>query len=220
MRNVTIPPGESTEFDLSVPRRPPGTYTVTARSAGGAQESATYTVRGDERLGAALATSGQYTGGSGITRAIQVVLGNIEALVVAIVSLLAIMTMGSTTAAFTRTVYTSKAEIGIRRATGATPTDILQAIFYDAFKIGLVASVLSMLFGFSIIRILLSRGSLRVFGLSLDPVLSPTIVVGAIGSGVIVAVVSALLAAVGIIRLSPAALLVNRHIPVSGERDE
>ncbi|MFA1611747.1 FtsX-like permease family protein [Halobellus rubicundus] len=219
-RNVTIPAGESTEYGISLPRQPPGGYTVTVTADAESQASTTYTVRGDERLGAALASSGRYTAGSGITRAIQLVFGNIEALVLAIVTLLAVMTVGSTTAALTRAVHTAKDEIGIRRATGATPRDVFVAVFADALKIGAVASVLAFALGFGIVRWLLSIGELRVFGLALDPVLAPSIVAGALGIGVGVAIISALLAAVGTVRAAPATLLVDRNISVSEKRGD
>jgi ABC-type antimicrobial peptide transport system permease subunit len=219
-RNLTLPSGGSTEIGFTLPRRPPGTYTVTATVGEAQQVSTTYAVQGDERLGAALASSGRYTGGSGITRAIQLAFGNIEALVLAIVSLLAVMTVGSTTAALTRAVHTSKNEIGIRRATGATPADVFTAVFTDALKIGAAASVVSIGLGFGIVRGLLSMGELRVFGLALDPILSPAVVVGAISIGLGVTVVSALLATVRTVRAPPARLLVDRHIPVSDERGD
>lgn len=218
VRNVTVPPGETATFTSTLPRQPAGTYDV-AVEADGARTTATYTVRGDERLGTALAASGRYTGGSGITRAIQIVFGNIEALVLAIVSLLSVMTVGSMTAAFTRAVHTARSEIGIRRATGASPTAVYAAVLSDALKIGVVASGLSMALAFGTVQGLLSVGELRAFGLVLSPVLTPTVVAGSIGAGVGVAVVSALLAAAKTVRAPPARLLVDRNIPTSEKRE-
>ena len=217
VRNVTVPPGQTVTLTTALPRQPAGTYDVSVRTNGEARTTTTYTVRGDERLGTALAASGRYSGGSGITRAIQIVFGNIEALVVAIVSLLSIMTVGSMTAAFTRAVQMSKREIGIRRATGAAPRDIYVAVLADALKVGVVASGLSLALGFAIVQGLLSAGELRVFGLVLSPILTPTVIVGSIGAGVGVAAVSALLAAVKLLRAAPAALFVDRNISTSDQ---
>ena len=220
VRNVSVPAGETVAFTSTLPRQPAGTYDITVQADDGAGTTATYTVRGDERLGTALAASGRYTGGSGITRAIQIVFGNIEALVLAIVSLLSVMTVGSMTAAFTRAVHTARSEIGIRRATGAAPTDVYLAVATDALKIGVVASGLSMVLGFGIVQGLLSMGELRAFGLVLSPVLTPTIVAGSIGAGLGVAAISALLAAAATVRASPAHLLVDRNIPTSDQRED
>jgi ABC-type lipoprotein release transport system permease subunit len=213
-RTIALDPQETTTSTVAVPRRPPGEYDVSVRTDGKSAIMTTYAVQGDERLGSALASSGQYTGGSGISRAIQVVFGNIEALVLALVSLLAVMTVGSATAAFTRAVSSSKREIGIRRATGATPRDVLGEVFIDALKIGTIASGLAISLAFGLVRMLLSIGELRVFGLVLEPVVTPVVIAGAVGSGVGLSVVSASLAAVAVLRTTPAALLVDRHIPV------
>lgn len=219
VRNLTIPPGETVTFATALPRQPAGSYDVTAQADSDLRATATYTVRGDERLGTALAASGRYTGGSGITRAIQIVFGNIEALVLAIVSLLSVMTVGSMTAAFTRAVHTARSEIGIRRATGAVPKAIYVAVVTDALKIGMVASGLSVGLAFGIVQALLSIGELRAFGLVLSPVLTPTVVAGSVGAGVGVAAISALLAAAKTVQAAPARLLVDRNIPASDQRE-
>ena len=216
---LALDPGETVRFAVEISQRPAGAYDVTASGAG-ARASTTYTVSGDARLGAALAQSGQFSGGGGITQAIQVAFGNIEVLVLAVVSLLGVMTVGSTTAAFTRAVHTATREIGIRRATGADPRSVFLDVFVDALKIGTTAAVLSMALAYLVVRALLAVGELRVFGLVLEPALSPTIVLGALACGVALSLVSATLAAVAVLRRDPAALLVDRHIPTPSGSDE
>lgn len=218
--SLALEPGETARFAVEIPQRPAGSYAVTASTAAGARASSTYIVSGDARLGAALAQSGQFSGGGGITQAIQVAFGNIEVLVLAVVSLLGVMTVGSTTAAFTRAVHTAKREIGIRRATGADPRSVFADVFVDALKIGTTAAVLSMALAYLLVRALLAVGELRVFGLVLEPALSPGIVLGALACGVALSLVSAMLAAVAVVRRDPATLLVDRHIPTPSGSDE
>ncbi|WP_363465042.1 ABC transporter permease [Halogeometricum borinquense] len=220
-RPVTVESGETATVRARLPRRPAGSYTVAVTTTAGQRVTTTYTVQGDDRLGAALAQSGRYTGGGGITQAIQVAFGNIEVLVLAVVALLSVMTVGSTTAAFTRAVHTAKREIGIRRATGASPWAILSDVIVDTLKIGTTATVLAGAIAFGVVSGLLSVGELRVFGVVLEPVITPTAVVAALVGGVALAVISATLATAGMVRKMPASLLVDRHIPVpegSGER--
>jgi ABC-type antimicrobial peptide transport system permease subunit len=130
------------------------------------------------------------------------------------------MTVGSTTASFTRAVHTAKREIGIRRATGADPRSVFLDVFVDALTIGTTAAVLSMALAYLVVHALLAVGELRVFGLVLEPSLSPGIVLGALVCGVALSLVSATLAAAAVVRRDPATLLVDRHIPTPSGGDE
>lgn len=219
-QTLSLNPGERMQTSHRLPRLPAGTYTVAASTASGAQTTATYTVRGDARLGAALAQSGRYSGGGGITQAIQVAFGNIEVLVIAILSLLAVMTVGSTTAAFMRSVHTTRREIGIRRATGADPWSVLSDVFLDTLKVGGTATMVAMSLAFVVVQALLAVGELRVFGLVLNPVVTPQLVAGAFVCGLVLSVVSATLATVAVIRRDPSSLLRDRHIPIPSGNDK
>ncbi len=209
-QSVQLASGESTVKAFSLSQRPAGQYTVEAATSGGQRVNETYSVQGDERLGAALAQSGRYTAGGGITQGIQVVFSNIEVLIGAIILLLMVMTLGSSTAAFTRSVQTTRRKIGIYRATGAAPYTVLLNIARDAALIGVVASIGALGIAMLLIEILLSTGALRAFGIVLRPQYSALSVSVALISGTGLAVISAVLAASSIVWSQPSRLFNDR----------
>uniref|UniRef100_UPI0023F14520 ABC transporter permease n=1 Tax=Haloquadratum walsbyi TaxID=293091 RepID=UPI0023F14520 len=219
-QSVQLSPGESTVRTFSLAQRPAGRYTVEAMTTGtgGERVNETYSVQGDERLGAALAQSGRYTAGGGITQGIQVVFSNIEVLIGAIIILLMVMTLGSSTAAFTRSVQTTRRKIGIHRATGADPYTILLNIARDAALIGVVASVGALGVAMLLIEILLSTGALRAFGIVLRPQYSGLSVSVALIGGTGLAIVSAVLAASTIVWSQPSRLFNDRVNTPEGEQ--
>ncbi|KTG09603.1 hypothetical protein AUR66_20210 [Haloferax profundi] len=204
---------------ITLPQRPAGEYTVTSQVDRAAALEQTYRVQGDDRLGVALAESGRYSSGGGVTQAIQLVFGNIEVLLAAIIALMSVMTVGSTTAAFTRSIHSVRNSIGIYRATGARPSDILRVVCVDTLKIGGVASMAALVISTATVLGLLKLGELRVFGIALTPDFSVPLVGGLLFSGVILAVTSSCLATGYLLFRDPSALIVDRHIPVpTGEK--
>ncbi|WP_058826107.1 ABC transporter permease [Haloferax sp. Q22] len=212
-RAVSLAPGGSSRVAVTLPQRPAGEYTVSSQVGASEPATLTYRVRGDERLATALAGSGRYTSGGGIAQAIQLVFGNLEVLLAAVVALVSFMTVGSTTAAFTRSTYGVRKTIGVYRATGARRTDILRLVLFDTLKIGLLASVAAFAIATAAVTALLSLGELRVFGVALTPVFSPGVVAGMVLAGLGLAVASACLATGYLLLRDPGALLVDRHIP-------
>ncbi|WP_042666320.1 FtsX-like permease family protein [Haloferax sp. ATB1] len=218
-RAVSLAPGGSSRVAVTLPQRPAGEYTVSSQVGASEPATLTYRVRGDERLATALAGSGRYTSGGGIAQAIQLVFGNLEVLLAAVVALVSLMTVGSTTAAFTRSTYGVRKTIGVYRATGARRTDILRLVLFDTLKIGLLASVAAFAIATAAVTALLSLGELRVFGVALTPVFSPGVVAGMVLAGLGLAVTSACLATGYLLVQDPAALLVDRHIPEPEGKD-
>lgn len=208
-QSVRLAPGGEEQLTVQLPQRPAGEYRVTAE-VNKQSENVTYRVQGDERLGAALAQSGRYTAGGGITQAIQVVFSNIEVLIAAIIFLLVIMTLGSSTAAFTRAIQTTKQEIGIYRATGASPISIILQVAGDAMKLGVVATSGGILLAMVFIEALLSLGALRAFGIVLSPQYTVSTIVIAGSAGLALAVVSAVVASSVLVRGPPANLFKTR----------
>ncbi|RDZ63825.1 peptide ABC transporter permease [Haloferax sp. Atlit-12N] len=212
-RAVSLAPGGNRRVSATLPQRPAGEYTISSQVGAGEETTLTYRVRGDERLATALAGSGRYTSGGGIAQAIQLVFGNLEVLLAAVVALVSLMTVGSTTAAFTRSTYGVRKTIGVYRVTGARRTDVLRLVLFDTLKVGLVASVAAFAIATAAVTALLSLGELRVFGVALTPVFSPGVVAGMVLAGLGLAVTSACLATGYLLLQDPAALLVDRHIP-------
>jgi ABC-type lipoprotein release transport system permease subunit len=221
---VTLEPGATERVSVELARRPAGAYEVVAAFDGGTELSTEYAVRGDERLAVALAESGRYAGGGGVARAIRVAFGNLEVLLFAVVSLLAVTTVGSTTSSFTRAIDASRSTVGVYRATGAARRDILRFVLVDALKVGGAAALLAAAAATVLVNGLLAVGELRAYGIALEPALSPAVLLGTVVGGVALAAFSALLAAAGLLVRSPAALVVDRNIPApsgdSRQRDE
>jgi hypothetical protein len=142
-RDLTLGPGASRTVDISLPRRPPGQYTVVATLGGERELSSSYRVRGDDRIVAALATSGR-TGSSGIGQAIAVAFGNLGLIIGTLVLLAGVMTVGGTTAAFAAAVAARRRTLGVYRATGATPAQVGRLVLGDALRIGIIAGFLAV----------------------------------------------------------------------------
>ncbi|MFB6130281.1 MAG: FtsX-like permease family protein [Salinigranum sp.] len=216
VRTVTLPPDGSTTIRADVERRPSGSYRVALLQDGTETASTEYAVQGDRRLAAALASSGRRSSGGGIARAASVAFGNIQVLLVSLIALTATMTIGGTTASFTRSIRGKREEIGIRRATGATPRDVYRLVLGDALRVGGVASVIALAVSAGALTGLLTLGQLRVFGITLRPALSPTLLAGAGGAALALALLSAIAAAAALVRRPPASLLssaARREVP-------
>ena len=206
-RRLTLDPGETERLRLRLPFQPAGDYTVSVSQEGRVTAETTYTVQGDERLAAALASSGRQSSGGGIAQAVSIVFGNVRVLLGALVALVGTMTVGATTASFARSIHAARDEVGVRRAVGAEPTAIFRLVVGDVLRVGGVSTLLSLLCASGIVWLLLSLGELRLFGVALRPSFSPALLVGVAACALALAVVSACVATVSLVSVSPATLL-------------
>ncbi len=181
-RTVRLAPGENTNLEASLERRPPGEYTVRA-SAGSAVATADYRVTGDERLASAVASSGR-TGGVGgglVGRAF----GNVALVLATLVGLGVLMTVGSTVAVFADAVSARRRDVGVHRAVGASPRGIARLVLGDAARIALPAAVGSVALAGVALAALSWAGTLTVFGVRLGPSvpvgLAPALAAGTFG---------------------------------------
>ena len=197
-RTVEMTGGNITRFTLSASeagfdqRTPPGSYELRLVANGTTLATTAYEVTGDERIAATLASEGAYASGTGIGRAIENVFGNVQVLFLIIIGLAGLSVVGGTTATFAYAVYTSKRTIGVHRATGASPRQILALLFTDAVRIALPAALLAFGIAFAVLQGLVWADLLVVFGVRLAVPLSPFVVGVTVLGGTLLAVVSAL----------------------------
>jgi ABC-type lipoprotein release transport system permease subunit len=209
-RDVGLGPGQRSTVEGRLARQPPGEYTVTATVGRGDRATAlntTYRVTGDDRIVAALATSGR-TGTSGIGQAIEVAFGNLGLLVGTLVVLAALMTVGGTTAAFAAAVAARRRTLGVYRATGATPARVARLVLADALRIGVVAAVVAVALASVALAALGAADLLVVFGVRIGfP--TPTVLAVCAGGAVLLTLIAAGLALVGPLRAPPGDLLAD-----------
>jgi ABC-type lipoprotein release transport system permease subunit len=208
-QSVRLAPGERVTVRADLSPRPPGTYTVRASLNGSVVAERRYRVTGDERVLSALASGGR-TGTTGVGQAIEVAFGNLRVVVGALLGLAALMTVGGTTATFAGAVHARRRTIGIHRATGARPRDVLALVGRDAALVGAVASVLAVVLAQAGLLVLARLGFLAAFGVRLPPTLGPLALAGTVLGGVALTVLGAGLATVGLLLASPADLLDDR----------
>jgi hypothetical protein len=208
-RTVELAPGETRTVTRRLERRPPGTYNVTATVGGEPVADRAYRVAGDERIPAAVATSGR-RGTSPIGEAIEVAFGNLQLVAVALVALAGAMTVGATTATFAATVRARRRELGIYRASGAPPRRILALVVGDALRVGVVATALAGALAAVGLLALDWAGVLTVFGVRLLPAIDPSVAVGVAVVALGVVAVSAALATISVLRTPPADLVHER----------
>lgn len=211
-RDVRLAPGDRTTITVRLDRRSPGSYTIRAQTNERMLAETTYTVTGDDRIMAALASSGR-TRSTGLSRAIETAFGNLQLVLGVILGLAGLMTVGATTATFAQAVHARRQTIGIYRATGATATQLLRIIIGDALVVGMVATGLALVTGSAVAHLLGRAGYLTVFGVRLAP--NPSVwVLAGIGTGALgITLFGAALAVVGMLLDRPAVLL-------SGDRAE
>lgn len=215
-RNVSLGPGEVLIAEENVvgnvssdQRASPGTYTVRVVTDGETLASTEYTIEGDDRLFAALASSGSYSEGTGIGRAVESLFGNLQLLLVAMVALAALTTIGSTTATFAQAVHARQQAIGVHRATGATAGDVLKRVLADALRLSLPATVFALMIALGIGFVLEASGMLVLFGVRLSASASPTVLFASALGALILACASAVLATVPFLLASPTTLLTD-----------
>ena len=215
-RNVTLGPGEILTAEENIvgsvssdQRASPGTYTVRVLTDGETLASTEYTIQGDDRLFAALASSGSYSGGTGIGRAVESLFGNLQLLLVAMVALAALTTIGSTTATFAQAVHARRKAIGVHRATGATAGGILTRVLADALHLSIPATALALGLALGVGFVLEATGSLVLFGVRLSASASPTVLLASALGALGLACASAILATIPFLLAPPTALLAD-----------
>lgn len=215
-RTVTLEPGEVVAVEADVvgdvsadERASPGTYTVRVATAGRTLASTEYTIEGDDRLFGALASSGSYSGGSGVGRAVESIFGNLQVLLTAMVALAALTTIGSTTATFAQAVHARRRAIGVHRATGATARQVLTQVLLDACRLSVPATVVGLAVALAVGLTLEATGALTVFGVRLSATASPPVLLGTALGALVLACTSALLATIPFVTASPTTLLAD-----------
>lgn len=204
--DVTLAPGATKTLSIPLERHGPGTYGLVLKLDGRTVVESHYTVTGDDRLAAALASSGR-TGQTGISRAIEAALGNLRLVIAVVVGLAGLMTVGATTATFAAGVQARRRTLGVHRATGAGPTDVLRLVLTDALKLGLVSTAVGLLTGLAVVFTFTRFGLLTVFGISVPaaPPLPVTASIAAVALGL--TLLGAAMATWAVLTATPASLL-------------
>lgn len=205
--SVTVPPGTTTTQTVQLQRQPPGTHDITVRTNGNTVAETSFTVQGDDRLASAVATHGIDTGGTGIGRALQSVVGNVQVLVGAFIALGALVTIGTVTAGFAYAVRARRHTIGVLRATGATPRDVLARVTGDALRVGVPALLTGMAAGYAATFALAAADVTTVFGVRMAPRTNLATIVLITATGLGVVVLGALAAAYPLVVRSPRSLI-------------
>ncbi|WP_306059825.1 FtsX-like permease family protein [Natronococcus wangiae] len=204
---VVLESNETTTVTTTLPRRPPGEYSVRVRSAGRTLATTEYEVGGDERLVSALAASGHYQAGGGLGTAIDYAMGNLRVLFGALTGLAAVTVIGATSAVLARAVRARRQTIAIYRATGASSRRILGLVLADAARIGIVAAAAAVALAVGALEALAAAGRLTAFGIALEPWPTAAVALAVFGGGLALTLVAALVATVPLLRASPASLL-------------
>lgn len=205
-REVELAGGNISQITLSASevgfdeKLAPGSYDLRLVSDGTVIATTTYRVTGDERVAATLANQGEYSEGTGISRAIENVFGNVQLLFVVMVSLAGLSTIGGTTATFAQAVHSNRRVIGVYRATGASRRRILWMLTTDAVQLAIPAAIVSFAAALTLLWALEQVQVLVIFGIRLAVPLSPTLVALAALGAVCLAVCSAVLAGYAFVR--------------------
>jgi ABC-type lipoprotein release transport system permease subunit len=205
-RAVRLTPGASETVQVRLSQQPPGTYTLAVRANATRLAETTYRVTGDERVLAAVASSGR-AGTTGLGQAVAVAVGNLQVVVGALFGLAAAMTIGGTTAVFAQAVHARRRTLGVYRATGAAPLRLLRIVIRDALLVGSVATAVGLVCGQLGLVAAARAGYLTVFGVRLAPTLEPAGLAVAFTGGVVITLTGAVLATVTLLGVAPVALL-------------
>ena len=205
-RDVSVGPGETVQFAITLPRRQPGTYDISVRSETGTLATTSYEVTGDERIVAALATGGR-SGTTGIGQAAAVALGNLELALGILLLLGGVMTIGGTGAAFAGAVHANRRTIAIHRAVGATRLQIARIVLRDSLHVGGVAVAAALVLGGLAFELLGRVGLLTVYGVRMEVDLSWSLVGGVVLGSLLVVLLGAGLATATVLSPEPAHLL-------------
>jgi ABC-type lipoprotein release transport system permease subunit len=216
---VTVDPGTERTVEVPLDRRPAGKYDLTLRLDGSLAAETSYRVTGDDRVAAALASSGR-TGASGLSQAIEAALGNLRLVVGVVVGLAALMTVGATAAIFAAGVQARRRTLGIYRATGAGPERIVRLVLADALRIGLLASGLGLGAGLAAVGLAGRLGLLTVIGVRVAAVPSRPVLVGIAVAAVALTLLGAGVATWGVLRTSPGSLIAGSRYGSAGRSDD
>ncbi|WP_277555493.1 FtsX-like permease family protein [Halobaculum limi] len=218
-QSVTLAPAGQQTLRRDIGRQPPGTYEAAVQVDGTLLASEQFRVRGDERVAAALAAGGR-EGTSGIGRALETAFGNLQLVLGVVFGLAAALTIGGTTATFARAVHARRPTIGVYRATGAAPTQILRLVFVDALRIGAGATMLAVPAGLAGLQLAAALGYLTVFGVRISPTASPALLGGVTLAGIGLTLIGAMLATGSLLRASPTALIRDQQPTNAQDGDE
>lgn len=208
-RTVTLAPGESTRTDRTLgepgsdQQIPPGEYEIEVTADGESIATETYEVLAGDFDLESLPDDTQYRSGAAMGQVIDNTIGNIQLLLVTMVALAGLMTIGSTTAAFAQAVHARRKAIAIYRSTGARPMRVLRIVVLDACKLAIPAVLLAAVGALVALFLLNALGLLSVFGVRLITEVSPVLVLSALIGAMAIAVCSAALAVLPIVRRSP-----------------
>ncbi|WP_154019066.1 FtsX-like permease family protein [Halococcus agarilyticus] len=213
-RTVTLGPGETAAVGIEVfagsdGRASPGTYTIGLRSNGTPLARTEYTIEGDDRLFASLASTGEYSQGAGVGQAIRSVFGNVQLLFATMVVLAGLTTVGTTTATFAQVIHARRRAIGIHRATGAAPRGVLKTVLADVCLIAIPATVVAIGLAVGATRALEAVGALTVFGIRLSTATPGPVLVGLGIGAFLLAVLGAVFATVPFLARPPTRLLTD-----------
>lgn len=220
-RDLTLERGTSRTITARLPRRPPGVYEITARVNGEVSVRTEYRVLGDQRIAAAVASS-RGAGSTGLSQAIETVVGNLRVVLAVLLGLAGLMTVGGTTAAFAQAVHARRHTVGIHRATGAEPRHVLGSVLLDALRIGAAAVGIAVLLATVAVGVLNQTGVLSVFGIRLVPEITPVLVVTVLIGPIVVTLLGAGLATLGLLATQPYSLLSTSrgNLPGTGSEDQ
>lgn len=206
-RQLHLAAGERAEERVALGRRPPSTYDVRVEVDGTAVAGTSYEVSGDERVVAALAGGGYTSGESGLGRAVEAVVGNVTLLLGTVGGLAAAMTIGGLSASMARAVHTRRRAIGIHRAVGAGPRNVLRPVIRDTLVIGGLGTGGALLVSLAIVHALGVLGLLTVYGIAVPALPTPGVVAVGLIAGVGLTVCSAVVAVGPLLYRRPADLL-------------
>jgi len=212
-RHARLNPGNVSRLRLDADeagfpdRVPPGEYPIRLLSDGHELAATTYTVEGDAQSFRAVAGAGTYARGTGISRAIESVFGNVQVLFATMFLLAGLSSIGATTATFARAVQVRKTTLGVYRATGASRRRLLWILAGDAVRLALPAAAGGVLLASSIMWAFDALGFLQAFGIQLDVPLTPAVILASVCGAVALAVVGALAAGWVFLRATPGDLL-------------
>lgn len=218
-QTIRLTPGEQQEVTVQLQRQPPGTYTVAVALNGSQATEQKYVVTGDDRIVAALASSGR-TGTTGIGQAIEVAFGNLQLVLAALLALAGGMTVGGTTATFAQAVHARRKTIGIHRATGADPQAILRDVIEDAVLVGAIAAILATCLGVLVLHVLATVGYLTAYGVRLSATPTAGVLLGILGGAIALTVIGAAFATIGLLCAQPARLLTRPDTQAGGGTDD
>lgn len=205
-REISVSPGETQRVEWELPRQPPGQYDVAVTANDRQLASMTYRVTGDDRIVAALATSGR-SGTSGIGQAVQVALGNLELALGALILLGGGMTIGGAAATFAGAVHANQETIGLHRAVGATRWQVTRLVLGDALRLGIVASLAAIAVGLVAVKLLDVVGLLTIYGIDIATTPSVPLLIAIIGGCLIVVELGAGIAVAVLLSRNPGVLL-------------